>query len=81
MKNNKILILLSMVFIIPLIVLVISVKNSLSIAESNVPKTEADIPDYTGESIQYLISPFGKSEYNDLGIVDLKGIKVNLVIL
>ena len=81
MKNNKILILLSMVFIIPLIVLMISVKNSLSIAESKVPKAEADIPDYTNESILYLISPFGKSVYNDLGIVDFKGMNVNLVTL
>ena len=81
MKNNKILILLSMVFILSLIVLIISVKNSLSIAESKVPKAEADIPDYTGESILYLIRPFGKSVYNDLGIVDFKGMKVNLVTL
>ena len=35
--------------------------------------------DYAGESILYLISPFGRAEYNDLGMVDLKGVKVNLV--
>ena len=35
--------------------------------------------DYTGESILYLISPIGRSEYKDLGLVDLKGRKVNLV--
>jgi hypothetical protein len=35
---------------------------------------------YTGESLLYLISPVGKAEYNDLGPVDLKGVKVNLVI-
>ena len=35
--------------------------------------------DYTGERVSYVISPFGKSEYNDLGVVDFKGKKVNLV--
>ena len=40
---------------------------------------EADTYDYTGESILYLISPLGQSEYNNLGIVDFNGIKVNLV--
>ena len=49
------------------------------IAGNNLLKGEAGIYDYTGESILYLISPFGRSEYNDLGVVDLKGIKVNLV--
>jgi hypothetical protein len=39
----------------------------------------AGIYNYTGESILYLISPLGQSEYNDLGIVDFNGIKVNLV--
>jgi hypothetical protein len=39
----------------------------------------AQINDYTGEKILYLINPFGKSEYRDLGVVDFKGIKVNLI--
>jgi hypothetical protein len=59
----------------------ISAKNSLSIVESKVSKTQADIPDYVGESILYLIRPFGKSVYSDLGIVDFKGMKANLVIV
>jgi hypothetical protein len=47
--------------------------------DNNLLKGQAGIYDYTGERILYLISPLGKSEYNDLGVVDLKGIKVNLV--
>jgi len=46
---------------------------------SNLFKADAVIHDYAGENILYLISPFGKSEYANLGTVDLKGIKVNLV--
>lgn len=46
---------------------------------NNLLRAEADTPDYVGESIFYLISPFGRSEYNNLGVVDLKGVKVNLV--
>ena len=62
------------IFILAIIVLTIFVNNHLSRAETNTQ-------DYAGESIQYLISPLGRSEYSNLGIVDLKGIKVNLVIL
>ena len=49
-------------------------------AGNNLLRAEADIHDYDGESILYLISPFGRSEYNNLGMVDLNGVKVNLVI-
>ena len=65
MKINKIL-------IVTAIVLTIFVDNNLL-------KGEASIYNYTGESILYLISPLGKSEYNHLGVVDLKGTKVDLV--
>jgi hypothetical protein len=65
MKINKIL-------IVSAIVLMIFVDNTSL-------KADTDIDDYTGESILYLINPFGRSEYNDLGMVDLKGIKVSLV--
>jgi hypothetical protein len=34
---------------------------------------------YSGERIVYTISPLGRSEYNNLGVVDLNGQKVNLV--
>jgi hypothetical protein len=34
---------------------------------------------HSGESIQYLISPLGRAEYNDLGAVDLEGVRVRLV--
>jgi hypothetical protein len=34
---------------------------------------------YAGESIKYLISPFGRAEYNDLGTVEFEGKKVNLI--
>jgi hypothetical protein len=40
---------------------------------------ETGIYDYTGEDVLYLIKPIGESEYNDLGVVDLKGSRVNLV--
>ena len=60
--------------IVSTIVLMIFVGNNLL-------KVEAGIYNYTGESIRYLISPIGESEYNDLGVVDLKGTKVNLVTL
>ncbi|MDD5194708.1 MAG: hypothetical protein PHQ96_03405 [Candidatus Omnitrophica bacterium] len=66
MKINKIL-------IASVIVLIIFV-------DSNLLWGETGIYEYAGERILYLISPLGKSEYRDLGMVDLKGIKVNLVI-
>jgi len=47
--------------------------------DNNLLKEEAGIHDYTGERVLYLISPVGRSEYNDLGVVDYKGEKVNLV--
>ncbi len=65
MKINKIL-------IVSAIVLMVFAGNDLL-------KGETGSHDYTGESITYLISPFGRSEYNDLGVVDLNGVKVNLV--
>ena len=46
---------------------------------NNLLRAEVDIHNYTGESILYLISPLGRSEYNNLGLVDLNGAKVNLV--
>jgi len=46
---------------------------------SNLLNGEVYVHDYAGESILYLINPFGRSEYNDLGMADLKGIKVKLV--
>jgi len=61
------------ILILVMVVLIIFVGNNLL-------RAEADIHDYAGESILYLISPFGRSEYNNLGMVDLNGIKVNLVI-
>jgi len=67
MKVNKILIL-------PAIVLTIFVNDNIS-------KGETDNYDFTGESIQYGVQPVGKSEYKNLGTVDLKGVKANLVTL
>ena len=65
MKINKIL-------VVSAIVLMILAGNGLL-------NGQAEILDHTGESILYLISPFGRAEYKDLGMVDLKGIKVNLI--
>ena len=67
MKINKLL-------IAAVILLMIFVKdNSL--------KAEAVIHDYTGESIQYGVQPVGKSELKNVGTVDLKGMKADLVTL
>jgi uncharacterized protein (DUF3820 family) len=65
MKTNKI-------FIISAVVLMVFIGNNLWSGQTKVY-------DYTGERVLYLISPFGKSEYNDLGVVDFKGTKFNLV--
>ena len=63
---------ISRIFIASAIVLMIFVGNNLL-------KADALIYDYPGENILYLISPFGKSEYTNLGTVDLNGVRVNLV--
>lgn len=60
------------VFILSVIVLMLLLDNNLLMGK-------AGTYGYTGESIQYLISPIGKAEYNDFGVVDLEGRKVNLV--
>ena len=52
---------------------------SMVFAGNGLLKGETGIYDYAGESILYSISPFGKAEYNDLGVVDFKGKKVSLV--
>ncbi|MFA5005117.1 MAG: DUF3108 domain-containing protein [Candidatus Omnitrophota bacterium] len=44
-------------------------------------KAKVDINGYSGESIQYLIKPVGRSEYKNLGMVDFKGVKADLVTL
>ena len=48
-------------------------------AGCNLSNGKARVHNYAGENINYLISPFGKAEYNDFGVVDLKGVKVNLI--
>jgi len=60
--------------IVLVMVLMIFVNNNLL-------QAEVGIDNYAKESIQYLISPLGRSEYKNLGMVDLKGVKVNLVTL
>jgi hypothetical protein len=65
MKINKI-------FTILAIVSTVFVGNDLS-------KAETVNYDFTGESIQYGVQPVGKSEYKNLGSVDLKGVKANLM--
>ncbi|MFA5363000.1 MAG: hypothetical protein WC335_07155 [Candidatus Omnitrophota bacterium] len=67
MKINKIL-------IVPATVLMIILDAALLWGGVN-------LYDYTGESIQYLIKPVGKSEYKNFGTIDLKGVKLNLVTL
>jgi len=65
MKINKI-------FIVSAVALTIFVNNDLL-------KGETAGYDFTGEKIQYLVNPVGKSEYNNLGTIDLKGVKASLV--
>jgi hypothetical protein len=60
--------------------LMISAIVLMSFADRNSLMGETETLDYTGERILYQISPVGKSEYSDLGVVDLNGRKVNLVI-
>jgi hypothetical protein len=67
MKIKPILVLLA-------IVLMVFLDNNLLWGEVN-------IYDFTGESIQYGVQPVGKTEYRNLGTVDLKGMKANLVTL
>jgi Protein of unknown function (DUF3108) len=74
MKINKILILLLIVIILSVTVLIIHIDNNSS-------KKEADIYNYAAERILYVISPLGRSEYQNLGLVDLNGLKVNLITL
>jgi len=67
MKINKI-------FIVLVIALMFFVGNNLL-------ESEVVIYDYTGESIQYRVEPVGKSEYKNIGSVDLNGLKASLVTL
>lgn len=67
MKINKVL-------IISIAIMVLTIFGC-----RNLLKSEADIHDFIGERILYHISPMGESEYSDLGVVDLKGTKANLV--
>lgn len=60
------------VFIVLAIVSTVFVNNDLL-------KAETVNYDFTGESIQYGVQPVGKSEYKNLGSVDLKGAKASLV--
>jgi hypothetical protein len=65
MKINK-------TFIVTAAVLIIFAYYGLS-------RGEPGISDHVGENVLYLVNPLGESEYNDLGVVDLKGRKVNLL--
>ena len=62
-------------------ILIFSVITLTIFANTGPLMAKAGIHDYTGESVLYLLSPLGRSEYNNLGVVDLNGIKVNLLTL
>ncbi|MDP2921383.1 MAG: hypothetical protein Q8O12_03325 [Candidatus Omnitrophota bacterium] len=62
-------------------ILIVSATVLMIFTGSNLLNVEANIYDYAGERIQYLISPLGRTEYDNIGIVDLEGIKVNLITL
>jgi hypothetical protein len=61
------------------IILIIFANNYSSTPDNHQPKKKTNLYNYVGERIQYSIVPLGKSEYSNLGLVDLKGVKVNLV--
>ncbi|MFH1397064.1 MAG: DUF3108 domain-containing protein [Candidatus Omnitrophota bacterium] len=63
------------------IIIIVSVIILIILCDNNLLRGEAGIYDYTGERIQYLIEPIGKSEYTDCGTVDLNGVTANLVTL
>ncbi len=63
------------------IILILLVTALMVFLDNNLLRGEANIYDFTGESIQYGVQPVGKSEYKNLGTVDLKGVKANLVTL
>jgi len=63
------------------IILILLVIVLIVFLDNNLLRGEANIYDFTGESIQYGVQPVGKSEYKNIGTVDLKGVKANLVTL
>lgn len=82
MKINKKIFILSLIGVVLLaIVLIIFINNNSPATDNNQPENVVDIYDYSGERILYLISPLGRAEYNNLGVVNLNGVKVNLVTL
>jgi len=58
--------------------LIISIMVLMSVGNVVLLSGEAGVYTAAGESIQYLINPIGESVYNDLGMVSLKGSKVDL---
>ena len=63
------------------IILILLVIVVIGFLDNNLLRGEANIYDFTGESIQYGVQPVGKSEYKNFGAVDLKGVNANLITL
>ncbi|MEW6076145.1 MAG: hypothetical protein AB1530_07645, partial [Candidatus Omnitrophota bacterium] len=59
-------------------VFILSSVMVMTLADCTLLHGAEGVSDYTGEHILYLITPFGKAEYDDHGVVDLEGRKVNL---
>lgn len=81
MKVNKMFVLSLIAFFLLATVLFIFINNNSSVVDNNKPEKEEDIYNYFGERILYLISPLGRADYKNLGLVDLGGAKVNLITL
>ena len=79
MKINKTFILSLIALVLSTIVFKFFVSQHPSAVNKNQPEKKTVIYDYAGESILYLISPFGRAQYNNLGMVNLEGMKVNLI--
>jgi hypothetical protein len=62
-------------------ILIASAVAVLLLLNNNSSRSEVDTNGYAGEYIQYLIKPVGKAEYKNLGTVDFKGAKANLITL
>ncbi|MCX5716287.1 MAG: hypothetical protein NTV07_05490 [Candidatus Omnitrophica bacterium] len=62
------------------IALIIIGIGLLIFAGRSLLKGQPVVCDYTGERVLYSITPAGKSEYKDFGIVDLNGTKANLAV-
>ena len=61
------------------LILILSAAVLMIFINDNILRGETENYDFSGESIQYGVQPVGKSEYKNIGPVDLKGAKASLI--